>query len=272
MALFSPETMALLPVVDNLGVSSHYGGEEVKKVFHYKGGLGPLMDALKADYPMLAEYAKNGSSWAGCLNGETTKSMIETAHCETAFKEYQKSTAGLVRPLTRGKPELSVIGGSFSVGRLEIGHPVSCYRRPKKKLPAQRLEFSISVSAGTNHADVTREFSKIIVAANRYHLAGGIVSLTVHYFLGFQKKNPETGARGIVVSLVIPLNSASLAAFSGSIQFFRAVLIPMAQALSGVRHDSLTVLRFTDPKRAIGIHGYAQDAAASVAALKVEET
>ena len=270
MTILSDKAMQYFKV-ETLPVALHFGGEPAGKMLHYKGGLSTLMDILRTE-PAITRYLKDGSNmrWCGCTNGETSQTMIDTAHCETAFRAFEAAKAGLQRPLTRGKPTLSVVGGSFSLGRILIGHPVSCYRRPKQKLSPQKVDCTISVSSGVDATDVSKSIAKITNAAYRYHMAGGAITFTVHYLLGFHRANPETGAGGLVVSLDIPFTSGSLAAFSGSVQFFRAIMIPLAQAFSGQNYDSLQVLRYTD-KNAIGIHGYATDADKAIEQLKIIE-
>ena len=271
MTLLSEKAMQYFKV-ETLPVALHFGGGSAGQMIHYKGGLSTLMDIIR-DEPAIKPYLTAKQSnlrWCGCTNGETPQNMLDTAHCETAFRAFEAAKAGLQRPLTRGKPTLSVVGGSFSLGRILIGHPVSCYRRPKQKLSPQKVDCTISVSSGVDAADVSKAIAKITNAAYRYHMAGGAITFTVHYLLGFHKANPETKAQGLVVSLDIPFTSGSLAAFSGSVQFFRAVMIPLAQAFSGQNYDSLTVLRYTD-KNAIGIHGYATDADKAIEQLKIIE-
>jgi hypothetical protein len=195
--------------------------------------------------------------------------MLRTAHCETAFKAFETETGKIRTNLTRAKPELSIVGSAFSVGRVMIGHPKAAFRRPKTRLPAKRVELAISVSGSVDHKDISRSMARIVNAAYRYHEAGGPVTLRVHYLLMFHVNNPETGSKGLVCSLDIPLTSGSLAAFGGSVQFFRAFAIPLAQALSGTAHDSLQCGQYNDP-RIIGIHGRSNDAEATIKALQIE--
>jgi len=272
MALFSPAVQALFPV-ENLPLSLHYGGAGGDKpAFHYKGGLSTLMAALREECqtnaPLRDYLAKNVGNWAGCLNGETLQGMLDTAHNLTAFKAFEAEKSRIETPYTKAKPQLSPVGAAFSIGRVIQGHPVACYRRPKTRLPAKVVECSISVSAVVDHAQVSASMARIVNAAHHYHVAGGAVKLTVHYLLAFLAKNPETGAQGLVVSLDIPLADSALAAFSASIQFFRIMAIGLAQALSGVKRDSLQVWRL-DKRGLVGIHGMADDGVATLEALKV---
>jgi len=270
MAIFSPSIMERFPVKE-IPVKFHFGGKPDKPIpfFHFKGKLSELMPMLREAYPMAERYASNGSHWAGCNQGETTQSMVETTRCPTALEAFMREESKIKAPLMRDRPQLSVIGASFSMGRVMQGHPVQCFRRPKHKLPPRKIELSISVSAGAKAEEVSASIARIVHAAHDYHLAGGAVTLTVHYLLGFHQPNKETGAQGLCTSLEIPLGDGNLAAFSGSIQFFRAVLIPYAQALSGKEHDSLKVYTFADPTIA-NISGYVTDAAKQLASLKVE--
>lgn len=274
MALFAPHIMEKLPV-RQIPVKYHFGGkgENSLPFFHFRGKLSEIMPLLREELPRVQSkgFGDGGrpSHWAGCLNGETLQNMLETNRCQTALNAFMKEESRIKAPLTRDKPQLSVIGASFSMGRVMQGHPVQCFRRPKKKLPPRKVELSISVSSGADHAAVSASVARIVHAAHDYHLAGGAVSLVVHYLLGFYTPNPETKAEGVCFSLEIPLGDGNLAAFSGSVQFFRAILIPYAQALSGATHDSLKAFQFSDPSIA-NISGFVTDAEKQLASLKIE--
>jgi hypothetical protein len=273
--IFAPHIMAKLPV-KNLKVKFHFGSSPDNGLpfFHFKGKLSEILPLLRetADNPKVAGADNCGGStgyWCGLKHGETFKGMLETVRCQSALEAFMKEESRIKAPLTRDRPKLSVIGSSFSMGRVMQGHPVQCFRRPKHKLPPRKIDLSISVSAGADADKVSASIARIVHAAHDYHLAGGAVSLTVHYLLGFYKPNKETKAEGICFSLEIPLGDGNLAAFSGSVQFFRAILIPFAVALSGKEHDSLKVYNFADQSIA-NISGYVTDAEKQLASLKVE--
>lgn len=268
--LFAPHIMQALPVRE-LPVRYHFGeSKQTLPFFHFRGKLSALVPLLSeaAQMPEVNKHNQDGSRWAGLHHGETLRGMLATCKCQTALEAFMREESKLKAPLTRDRPQLSVIGSSFSMGRVMQGHPVQCFRRPKHKLPPRDIKLSISVSAGANAEQVSASIARIVHAAHDYHLAGGAVTLTVHYLLGFHKPNKETGAHGICTSLEIPLGDGNLAAFSGSVQFFRAILIPVAVALSGQKNDSLTVYQFRD-KTIANITGFVTDAEAQIESLKI---
>lgn len=272
MALFSPAVQSLFPV-ESLPLALHYEGSSGDKpAFHYKGGLSALMAALRTECetnaPLRDYLATNVGRWAGCCNDETLQGMLDTAHNLTAFKAFEAEKSRIETAYTKSKLQLSPVGAAFSIARVIQGHPVACYRRPKTRLPVKVVECSISVSSEVQHGKVSASMARIVNAAHHYHVAGGPVKLTVHYLLAFNQKNPETGAQGLVVSLDIPVADSALAAFSASVQFFRIMAIGLAQALSGTRNDNLQCWKL-DKRGLVGIHGMADDGAATLEALKV---
>ena len=274
--LFSPAFQSLLPV-ENLPIKLHYGGTDkpFTPYFHYKGSIAAFMEALRLEYAQNTHLQElmarhNGSRWAGFEAREQIVDMLQSAHCETAYKAFEEAKSKVNTRYAKGKPELSPVGSGFSIGRIIVGHPVAAYRRPKTKLPPKVFEAAISVSGCVEHKDVTASMAKLVNACAHYHQSGGPVRFTVHYLLHFHKVNPETRAEGIAFSLDIPLNSGSLAAFAGSVQFFRGFTIPLAQSLSGQKHDSLQCAQW-NTKGIVGIHGMATDGAAMLEALKIAQ-
>lgn len=269
--LFAPHIMAKLPV-ELLKVKFHFGmGEKAPMpFFHFKGKLPEILPLLReaAKHPTVQANQGSSALWRGLRKGETLKGMLESVRCPSALEDFMREESRIAAPLSRDRPQLSVIGSSFSMGRVMQGHPVQCFRRPKHKLPPRKIDLSISVSAGVKATEVSASIACIVHAAHNYHLAGGAVTLICHYLLGFNAPNPETHAQGICFSLEIPLGDGNLAAFSGSIQFFRAILIPFAQALSGQAHDPLKIYNFAD-KNIANISGFATDAKAQLDSLKI---
>jgi hypothetical protein len=270
--IYSPSIMENFPLKTIKVVGYSYKKGNTKTVLHFNGRLTHFMSLLQqaqGENDSLCMYGKtNSATWCRLLHGETTESLIRDTVCKTATQDFEKAEAALKTPLTRGRQEPSVIGAAFNIGRIMQGHPVSCYRRPKKKLPPKDLHFSISVSSLANAELIMQSMVKIVRAAHEYTLNGGAVKLTCHYGASFSKPNPETGAEGIMISLEIPIANGALAAFSASIQFFRAVVIPIAQCFSGLRHDSLVVMAW-DKAGMQTISGQGGDATATLEALKI---
>jgi len=274
MALFSPETMALFPVAD-VPMKKHYGGSksDTMPAFHFRGSLATLMEALRVEYarpgsPLREYLGQHFTRWAGMENQETLSECLESAFCKTAFEAFEKEKQHIQTPLKHGKNQLSPVGSAFSMGRVMSGHPVASYRRPRVQLPAKVIDCTLSVSACVEHQAVSASMAKITNAAFRYNAAGGPMILRCHYLLIFRSANAETGAQGLVLSVDIPLTNGALASFGGSVQFFRAFAIPLAQALSGYEHDSLQCGQWTK-KGALGIHGKANDGASTIEALRI---
>lgn len=269
--IFAPHIMARFPV-KQLAAGTYFDrkADATIPLFHFKGKLSELMPLLRdAFIPEVTQHDNcNIPRWVHLTKGETFKGMLDTCKCPTALAEFMAEESKLKAPLMRDRPMASIVGASFSMGRVMSGHPVQCYRRPKHKLPPKTVNLSVSVSSGADAKAVSKSMAKIVHAAHDYHLAGGAVTLVIHYLLGFHKPNPETGAQGIAFSLEIPLGDGNLAAFSGSVQFFRAIMIPYARALSGQRKDTLTVLSFHD-KSIAQISGFVTDAEKQIADLKI---
>lgn len=261
--------------VENLTIGRSYGNALGKPTpyFHFKGRLSELMpllrEAFKTDPTAFVNFADESPSWVNLRNGETMQSMLDGLKCETALKAFLAEETRLNTPLTRDRPQLSVIGSSFSMGRVMQGHPVQCFRRPKRKLPPKTVELAINVSANVQAEKISASMAKIVHAAHEYHLAGGAISLVVHYLAGFRTANPETGAMGLCISLEIPLGDGAQASFAGSAQFLRGIHYPFAQTLSGTWHDGLPVTKFTDSSIA-QINGQISDADAQLASLKIQ--
>lgn len=267
--LFPAHIQARFPV-ETIPLALSYGGTRkgaLAKAFHFKGTVADFMRDAREIGDAIS-YTQR-PRWAGCLQGETAQSMLGSAHCPTAFDAFEKEKADLVTKPTYGQPALSVVGSAFSLARVQVGHPVAAFRRPRNKLAPVALDFSLSVSAGVQASDITASVARILRAAATYHRAGGAVKLTMHYALAFHKNNPETNAQGLLISLDMPLHNPSLAAFGGSVQFFRLFAIPAAQALSGESGDSLQCWDYKKPG-IVNLSGMATDADDALAALRIK--
>jgi hypothetical protein len=113
------------------------------------------------------------------------------------------------------------------------------------KLPPKNLQLTISVSCNVDHADITRATATVARAAWNYLQAGGAVTITVHYAYGFHK--PCDGAEGVVFSVQVPLTNSASFASAISAQQFRGAIISLATSLSGLKGDTLPVLRLKMP-------------------------
>jgi len=272
--LFKPEIMAHFPVETMQTIAPYGRAKAALPLFHFKGSISQFCRiGSEAVGQIRTSYhpGNHGSakSWYGMLPHESLTGFLQACKSESALKAFLAAEAKLNTPFMRDRPQLSVIGSSFSMGRVMQGHPVQCFRRPKKKLPPKRLELACSVSSFIEADAISAHLAKVSKAAQTYHLAGGAMELVIHYSVKFTKPNPETKAQGLAISLIVPLGDGNQTALAGSVQFFRAICLPFAKALSGYPDDGLPTLTLNIPG-VKNLSGNLQDAEQQIAALNVE--
>lgn len=186
-----------------------------------------------------------GSPWHGITDKQTPLAAIQSGAFTSATERFQAAQkASLSRPLSRGPFVASPVGSSFDMGKFLTGNPFCAYRRPLSKLPLVNLRFGLSASCNIEASAISAACVKIARAAWEYKAAGGIVSVSVSFATGYHA--PRGDIHGFIWEVDIPLQNLGLFASTLSTEFFRALYIPVGQALSGKRNDSLKVLTFED--------------------------
>lgn len=239
--------------------------------FQIKGSVFSVMDTVKAIH---ADGSKPGRAaakhrdaedlrdWCG-FRGQTLADAFDTGSITAAIEDFKKAQSKMVAPLTRGKLDYSPVGGSFNTGRFLTGHPICMYNRQKTKLPPKTIELVIRCSANLPPSALAAPLVKIIRATWAYQNAGGLVTLTVHYFHTFSRVQVwnDTPHRGLITSINIPLSNPGILATAASVQFYRGVSMPLACYLSGEFGDGLPVCDWTGPGL-YGLKGLSSDSAA----------
>ena len=212
-----------------------------------------MSDALqKDDTPAGREYAikrarENSSPhWLG-INAQSIPDIHKTGLITEAVKAFEKAIGSLETHYTRATPILSPVGGSFSIGRVMMGHPKAAIIRPKAKLPPKQIALTLNCWAGLSAASIAQSMSKIAKAAWQYIAAGGIVELSISFLHNFSDPviwNEEKHYAFLDTLKINPVNAASYAS-AASGQFYRALSMPLGLALSGCRGDGLPLGQWT---------------------------
>jgi hypothetical protein len=177
----------------------------------------------------LQKFLANPSiaEWAGLEPDEKPLKILQTGVCRSAVAAFQQARANLVASYQPGQMQLSPVGSAYSVGRYLQGHPRCALRRPKTKLAPRHIEIATRLAASVTPENFTYTITAIALAVWDYHLAGGVVTLTVHYFCGYFKPNPRTGGKGFLLTLPLPIEDPTTVATFASVQFARAIRIPI---------------------------------------------
>lgn len=187
-------------------------------------------------------------SWLGFTEpSDSSLNLVKTGLSPSALKAFNTANARIVADYRPDSIALSPIGASFSIGRLQAGHPVACFRRPKTRLAPLRIEFNTRFAAFVSSAHLTAPLAQIMRAAWQYHLAGGIVTLQVNYFCGYSTPNPRTGGTGFMLSLLLPLADEGAIASFVSVQFARGARLAAGRLFHG-RRPSFPGLFWADSK------------------------
>lgn len=246
-------------------------GANERTYFQLKGTVFSVMEiiqAIHADGSTSGRAARDHRDpetlrgWCG-FRGQTLSDVFSTGSITAAIEDFKKTQSKMVSPLTRGKLDYSPVGGSFNTGRFLTGHPVCMYNSQKTKLPPKTIELVIRCSANLEPSALAAPLVKIIRAAWDYQNAGGLVTLTVHYFHTFSRPQVWNNIphQGLITSISIPLSNPGILATAASVQFYRGVSMPLARYLSGQFGDGLTVEDWTGPGL-YGLKGLPSDSAA----------
>ena len=183
--------------------------------------------------------------WSGIR--ESLPGWLESGVFAQAFETFQSAESRMeASRFIMAPPIAAVTGGAWVVPLVLTGVPMSARIRPRAKLPPVNLSLTVCVSAYVKHADISRSTAKIARAAWDYTQAGGAVRLVVNYTYGFTTPAPG-GVQGLVCTVEIPLTNQAAFASACSAQQFRGAAICLAQSLSGLREDSLPVVRLGIP-------------------------
>lgn len=239
---------------------------------HWSGTL-PEFFAWAESLPKFAHYVArkdlgDKSKWAGFLT-ETPSAAERARYSRDAHEALKSARAILNTPVKApGRSIPSPVGGSFNIGRVLQGHPLSAYRRQRAALPPKTIEVALSATWDIDQKTIAASISRIARAAWEYHLAGGVVNIRIHYILGFDRPDAN-GNEGLIITINLPTENIGQLATAASVQFFRGFAIPAAQALSPVHNDPLHAGSSTLP----GIHtlrGKPADDAPILKALQID--
>jgi hypothetical protein len=227
--------------------------------FNLRGDYSTIVDTLKKIYITDPENktinnirnhqdAGEIASWCG-FGKQTFTSFFEKYTIDKAIADYQAAKSKIEAALTRGKVNYSPVGESFSMGRYLSGHPVCAFRREKTKLPAKAINLAVNCSAGLSPTELSEPLALIAKAAGEYQAAGGLVTLTVNYLYQFSRLCPYNGKnyKGLVITIKIPLANPGILASAASVQFFRALGMPLGCYSSADNYDPLRVYRKAIP-------------------------
>ena len=252
MAKFSPKSMALFQTKTIQATTRLEPKGAALKMYHLNTTAQGFIEALQTlrDDPKGGESLRkhqalqDGESWAG-LTGETTEKILTDGVSRNAHETFKSARGTITATMTHSTPRLSPVGASVSIGRYLSGHPVSCYRRPRAKLPPKDIKLILNASAFMRAEDVAKVLSQIVRAAWEYQLQGGIVNVSITYLHRFSDTDSD-GYHGAMATIAIPLrNGASLATLA-SVQAYRALSMTLASTLSPDRSDSLPLIAW-DP-------------------------
>lgn len=273
MASFTPDLMATI-AQDDCPTETRGGIRRTSHLFHWSGSTADALESariMQADKsPAGRRYAEfsrqeHRQKWSG-LGAQTADNVIETGLVDAAVETFKTAKASFQPPLIRGGFVQAVQGPAFNIGRIIEGHPLCALNRPRAKLPPLNLNIVLSISWRIAAEEVAASLVQIIRAAWQYKLAGGIVSLTLHYCSGFSA--PHLGCSGLLMSIRVPLANQGQLASVCSIQFFRAFYLPFAKALSGKHDDSLPLVQYC-PANSYQLTGKRADDALILAALRI---
>lgn len=247
--LYSPSLMSQLPIVsiDTLNKGKNF------PVFQWRGTWSAWVEFVRAC--MADESAAGGDlrsrmresfpdSWSGIT--DTFEDWQRSGTYAQAYSEFQRAEAKLEADRFQpGAMRPAVAGGAWIVPLALAGNPMPARIRERTKLPPKNLELAVSVSCVVDWEDISHSMAKIARASWDYLQAGGAVRVTVNYCYAFSKAQGE--ARGALFSIDVPLTSASAFASAASAQEFRGASLCMAQSLSGLKGDSLPLIRYAKP-------------------------
>jgi hypothetical protein len=205
--------------------------------------------------------------WSGV--DQTPDSFLESATYRTAYAEFQRAEAKLeATRFQPGRPIPAVAGGAWVIPLVLAGNPMSARLKTRTKLPPVNLELAVNVFAGIQWRDITASIARIARASWDYIQAGGAVSITVHYVHRFGKA--QEGHEGVLISIKVPLTSASAFASACSTQEYRGASMAFAGgALSPIKDDSLPLFKWVKPSL-LHVTGRVQDDAKARAALNIK--
>lgn len=217
----------------------------------------------------LASNASPRGYWSG--SDDTLDVIASSGVFPKAVKAFEQAAGNMETHLARATPVLSPVGSSFSIGRIKMGHPKACLYRPKAKLPPKDIALTMNVWTGVTAEQISASMARIAKAAWQYIAAGGIVNLTVNYLHKFSEPQEWQGQLhyGLMDTIKINPTTAASYASAASGQLYRAVSIPLAQALSGQPGDGLPLCSWANPK-AFPINGTQALDAAVIAELRIE--
>lgn len=247
--LYSPKLMQDLPIIciDTANRGKNF------PVFQWRGTWSAWVEFVRAC--MVDDSAagrdlrgRMGESFPDSWSGisDTFDQWAQSGTYARAFEEFQRAEARLEADRFQpGAMRPAVAGGAWIVPLTLAGNPMPARIRERTKLPPKNLELAISVASSVNWRNISRSMAKIARASWDYLQAGGAVRLTIHYCYAFHK--PQGEARGVIFSIEVPLTSASAFSSAASAQEFRGASIRMAQSLSGLKGDSLPLIRLLRP-------------------------
>ncbi len=249
-----------------------------KQWFNLRGSFSEVVDTLSTVYhsnnPVKTKIenhrgADSVRGWCGFGN-QTIENFFQTRSIDRAIEDYKKAKAKIETPLVRGKSNYSPVGESFSMGKFLTGHPVCAFRREKTKLPAKTINLLINCSASLQPDALSTPLALIVKACTEYQAAGGLVTLTVNYAHQFSRPARVNGEDfiGWVTTIKIPLANPGILASAASVQFYRALSMPLAVYASPCAPDCLPVYT-AKPAGYLALNGTPQTTRAVLEALAI---
>lgn len=257
MALFSPSLMAQFSSLDIPLHRMDKGTTNPETVFNLR--MSPVQwfnfarelrgDSSPGASRFLEYSGSTLDSWCGGRN-ESIPAIMQSGLIESAVYNFKKAKAKLGSKLTRAAPVFSPVGSSFSVARVMMGHPKAALYRPKAKLPPKRIEVSMRASASVSAETLSISIAKIARAIWEYKVSGGQAELIINFVHAFAKAQEWNGKRHTALVNTVVLTPTNLGAFASvaSVQFYRGLSMPLAQALSGMQsQDNIPRSKWDSP-------------------------
>lgn len=183
--------------------------------------------------------------WQG-LGAQSLESLDAAGIAEHPLAAIRAANAALPHKQSRpGIIQPSIAGGAWSIPAVLAGLPLAARSRARTKLAPLTINLVCAWSASVSDEKLSPVFAKLGRALNDYTLAGGSVSLFLHY-IGFLRAGPIDSIRGAIIRMRAPTADLAQLSLGCSVAAFRAVSGPLITALSDSRRDTIAIPQAID--------------------------
>ena len=230
----------------------YWGGDKAipTKCLQWRGTWSQFLEDMRAlrAGPLWKRTNNSGGKWAGFTDsGSTPERLMETGRSPETQRAFDAAMAHLHAQGGRDRLQYVPASGTWSIPRVLSGHPLAAMRRPRTALPVVNADLGACFSAFVKADSVAATMAVLARSVWNHIQSGGAATLRISYVLGFHAKHAETGAKGIIISIDVPLTNPASVAAALSVQTFRGLAIRMAQCYSGEAQDSLQNWQWAKP-------------------------